>query len=99
MSEAQVLLGADIVYDVPVIPCLAQTIKGFLSTKEEEKIAIFATTLRKKDTFDAFELQMMKQGIECEYVESEMLESMPYTFPVYNVQPRSDVRICFMRAS
>ena len=70
-----------------------------LSAKEQEKVAIFATTLRNKETFDAFELHLSDQGIECEYVESEILESMPYIFPVYNVQPRSDVRICLMRLS
>lgn len=98
LSNAQVLLAADVVYDMAMIPCLAQTVYRFLTSGEgTTKVAIFATTLRNKKTFTAFEQHLGDHRIECDYVDSDILESMPYIFPVYNVQPRSDVRICFMR--
>ena len=99
LSQAQVLLAADVVYDVQVIPCLVQTVRGVLSDGGNGKVSIFATTLRNKETFNIFEKHLSQQGIECDFVRRETLESIPYTFPVYNVQPRSDIRICFMRLS
>lgn len=99
LSQAQVLLAADVAYDVQVIPCLAKTVRRFLSSGESDKVAIFATTLRNRATFNTFEQQLLKEGIECDFVDNESLEAMPYIFPIYNVQPRSDVRICFMRLS
>jgi len=97
LSQAQVLFAADVAYDIAVIPYLAQTVHRFLSFGDSDKVAIFATTLRNRTTFDAFEQHLYERGIACDYVESETLENMPYIFPVYNVQPRTDVRICFMR--
>lgn len=99
LVDAQVLLAADVAYDIQGIPSLVRTVRHFLSSGEREKVAIFATTLRNRKTFDAFEQHLFDQDISCDYVESEALESMQYVFPVYNVQPRSDVRICFMRLS
>jgi hypothetical protein len=95
LTRAHVLLAADVIYDVQSIPCLVRTVRRFLRARE--KIAIFATTMRNRASFDAFGKELLDQGISCNYVESEILERVPYIFPVYHVQPRSDVRICFMR--
>lgn len=97
LSQAHVLLAADIVYDVKVIPSLARALRRFLTS--HDKVAIFATTLRNRATFDAFENELLDQGILCKYVEREVLERVPYIFPVYHLQPRSDIHISFMRLS
>lgn len=97
LSRAQILLAADVVYDFSVIPCLSRTVRRFLSSDPKEKVAIFATTIRNKRTFTEFEQCLLENGIICNYVESDSLERVPFVFPVYHVQPRSDVRICFMR--
>lgn len=97
LSRAHVLLAADVIYDVEVIASLARAVRRFLTS--DDKVAIFATTLRNRATFDAFENELLDQGILCKYVEREILERVPYIFPVYHVQPRSDIRIGFMRLS
>ena len=97
LSQAHVLLAADVVYDVKVVSLLARAVRRFLTS--HDKVAIFATTLRNRDTFDAFENELLDQGILCKYIEREILERVPYVFPVYHVQPRSDIRISFMRLS
>jgi hypothetical protein len=98
LSQAHVLLAADVIYDVEVIASLARAVRRFL-TSDDDKVAIFATTLRNRATFDAFENELLDQGILCKYIEGEILESVPYIFPVYHVQPRSDIRISFMQLS
>lgn len=97
LSQAHVLLAADVIYDVEVITSLAWAIRQFLTS--HDKVAIFATTLRNRATFDAFENELLDQGISCKYIEREILEKVPYIFPLYHVQPRSDIRISFMRLS
>ena len=98
--NADVLMAADVVYDRSVIPQLIKVVRNILvsSSADKEKIAIFATTYRNADTFALFlrELQMCSDEIECNFIENDVLESMPYIFPCYYKQPRSHVRICII---
>jgi len=97
ISKADVLLAADVVYDVNCIPDLVSTVSKFLNQAGggSERIAIFATTYRNERTFSIFENQLEKHQIVCEYEHS--LEHLPNIFPCYWNQSRSDVRVCTMR--
>jgi len=96
ISKADVMLAADVVYDVNCIPDLVSTVSKFLDNQTgSERIAIFATTYRNERTFGIFENQLEKHHIICEYEQS--LEHLPNIFPCYWNQSRSDVRVCTMR--
>ena len=95
ISKADVLLAADVVYDVDFIPDLVSTVSKFLNQAGNERIAIFATTYRNEKTFSIFERQLEKHQIVCVYEHS--LEHLPNIFPCYWNQSRSDVRVCTMR--
>lgn len=96
LKKAQVLLAADVIYDVTVLPCLAKTVRRFF-TLGREKIAIFASTLRDESTLEALERELNQIGISCQYVESKEMLELPHIFPCYFLlQPRTDVRICIM---
>lgn len=99
LSTADVLLAADVVYDHDPIPALVATTSIFLSGQKEvdgyERVAIFATTFRNKDTFALFERELEEKGIVCTYDQSS--DNWPNVFPCYVNQPRTDVRVCTMR--
>jgi predicted nicotinamide N-methyase len=100
-SEAEVLLAADVVYDMSQIPSLVQCVKVLLSSGEgagstEKRKAIFATTFRNENTFALFTHELLCEGMACDYVEKEVIAGLPHIFPCYFIQPRSDVRICTM---
>ena len=101
LSKANVLLAADVVYDVDCIPDLVSTVSKFLSqskgAEDDEKIAIFATTFRNKSTFNLFEEELEKNNVLCAYYDQSMIDELPNIFPCYWNQPRTDVRICTMR--
>ena len=101
LLDADVLLAADVVYDVDCIPDLVQTVNSFLSSGKpsEHKSALFATTYRNKNTFDLFEKELEKRGILCDYMSKQLQKELPNIFPSYFNQPRSDVRICTMTLS
>lgn len=101
LSKSNVLLAADVVYDVACIPDLISTVCKFLSQSkaadDDERIAIAATTYRNKSTFNLFEEELEKHNVVCAYCDQSMIVSMPNIFPCYWNQPRTDVRICTMR--
>lgn len=92
---ADVLIAADVVYTVQCIPDLVATVSKFLSSGDT-KLALFATTYRNRSTFALFERELGKKHISCAYKSQD---EMPYVFPCYFNQPRSDVRICIMTRS
>lgn len=101
LSKANVLLAADVVYDIDCIPDLVSTVCKFLSQRkaadgDDEAIAIFATTYRNKSTFNLFEEELEKQNVGCAYYDQSMIDDLPNIFPCYWNQPRTDVRICTM---
>ncbi|KAK1739580.1 lysine methyltransferase [Skeletonema marinoi] len=95
---ADVLIAADVVYTVECIPDLVATVSKFLSSgsSTNAKVALFATTYRNRSTFALFERELEKKRIMCAYKSQD---KMPYVFPCYFNQPRSDVRICTMTLS
>lgn len=96
LTNAHVLLAADVAYDIEVLPSLAKVVRRFLASGPS-KLAIIATTLRNKKTFDALESELKKNGISCDYVKTSDMLELPHIFPCYYlVQPRTDVRICLM---
>ena len=97
LSNADVLLAADVVYDVQCIPDLVNTISSFLSGNVGRKTALFATTYRNKRTFDLFEGELKKKNVSCDYVSIQLHKELPDIFPCYFNQPRGDVRICTMK--
>jgi len=94
--SADVLIAADVVYTVECIPDLVATVSKFLSSGSSTNVALFATTYRNRSTFALFETELEKKRIICDYKSQD---KMPYMFPCYFNQPRSDVRICTMTLS
>ena len=110
--ESDVYIAADVIYDRSVIPPLVQVVKMLLTTTSsssssssptctecnDNKIAIFATTLRHEVTFEFFQSEVQKctSHLQCEYVDDDYLKNMPYIFPFYFLQPRTHVRICII---
>ena len=67
LSSAELLLAADVIYDVVVIPHLVKIVKLFLLSAEG-KFAIFATTYRNEKTFALFITCLEKEGVQYEEV-------------------------------
>lgn len=66
--------------------------------RNHSKMVIFAITHRNKETFRLFENEIRDcHNIQCEFVPYSRLETMQFMFPCYFDQPRSDVRICFIK--
>lgn len=98
LTKANVLLAADVIYLVNSIPDLVATVSKFLTQEgngDDERMAIFAVTFRKKNTFALFEKELEEHKIVCSYDSS--IEDLPNIFPCYWNQPRTDVRVCTMR--
>ena len=105
LSTADVLLAADVVYDHDPIPALVATVSLFLTGQGDvlsndnddgyERVAIFATAFRNKDTFALFERELEQKRVVCTYDQSS--EEWPNVFPCYVNQPRTDVRVCTMK--
>ena len=69
-----------------------------IEEEEKNRMAIFATTFRNAESFALFqrEIENCSSEIGCTFIDSDALNSMPFIFPCYSVQPRSHVRICIM---
>ena len=94
-QDADVLLAADVVYDIAVVPMLATLIMRFLRGREDRN-AILATTLRNRKTFDLFESVLHSHKINCCYEDPSVIEKLPNPVTIHHVQPRSDIRICVL---
>ena len=60
--SADVILGADIVFDPDLIPSLVTTIRILLS-RSDQGLAVIACCVRNQDTFDVFENSLSDQGL------------------------------------
>lgn len=94
-NKADVLIAADVIYDRTFVPALVASVGRLLSDDSPSK-AIFGSTFRNEKSFAFFEHELRKEGIEFSYAPRDELEAIPYIFPCYFDQPRSDVRICVM---
>lgn len=115
LTEADILIAADVVYDITEVAALVASVRRFLDcppnntdtsadTKQNrddgfDKVAFFATTFRNENTFAFFEKELTNYGIKCSYASAETQNSLPYIFPCYFEQPRTDVRLCKMTIS
>jgi hypothetical protein len=92
--RADVLVGADILYDVQVIESLVAVVKCFLMQSPKTKEAIFGITMRQMATFETFLGHLLKYGIFCEWIaQGSDCESLPRVFQCNFNQPRTDIRI------
>ena len=98
LTDTDVLIAADVVYDVNELPSLVKTVFRLL-TSGQGKIAIFATTLRNRNTFLKFQTLLSQSKIVCSTIPSQQIDTLPIIFPCYEDQPRSDVQICLMTVS
>ena len=108
MNDANVMLAADVIYDPNEIESLARAVYRFLDNdNSENKMAIFATTLRNKDSFALFETSLERHDIKVDYVLNQPLVSSPsgkntilaqppVVFPVSFTQKRKEVRIAIL---
>jgi predicted nicotinamide N-methyase len=97
LSEADVLIAADVAYDWSVIGCLVQIVRIFLTIDSSggPKLALFTTILRNKQTFELLERELANVGIRSRVLATgHACEQLPLTFPTKFVQPRSDIKIC-----
>jgi hypothetical protein len=94
-DQADLLIAADVIYDITLVPLLAKLVKRFLSQRGGRR-AIFATTLRNMVTFQSFEDQLKLHNVNCKYEPRSVIDELPRFFPIYFLQPRSDIRICDM---
>jgi hypothetical protein len=91
---ADVLVGADVCYDVEVIESLIAVVKCFLMQSPKTKEAIFGITMRQMATFEMFLGHLQKYSIFCEWIaQGSDCESLPKVFQCNFNQPRTDVRI------
>ena len=75
--SADVILGADIVFDPDLIPSLVTTIRILLS-RSDQGLAVIACYVRNKETFEAFERTVSDQMLQ---ITKEVLnDSTPPVF-------------------
>ena len=75
--SADVILGADIVFDPDLIPSLVTTIRILLS-RSDQGLAVIACCVRNKETFEAFERTVRDQMLQ---ITKEVLnDSTPPVF-------------------
>lgn len=93
IARADLLVAADVVYDVSAIPALVQTFKRFFLGSLQKEI-LLASTMRRKETFAVLLDVLGKEGIDCKLkVDGNACAKLPVVFPMNFVQPRKDVNI------
>ena len=99
-NRADVLIGADIVYDVHMISSLVAVVKSFLTKSQSNKKAIFGITRRNIATFELFLANLIENGIFCEWIaKGEDCDRLPKLFHCKFNQPRSDIQIACLTAT
>jgi hypothetical protein len=95
-QKAQILIAADVIYDVSVIDKLVLVVKSFLTQSSQEpqepKEAILAITKRKMSSFHLFLERVANHGICCEYLSTNC-DNLPKIFFCNFPQGRKDVQI------
>ena len=95
--SADVLLAADVCYDIAVIDSLVLVMQSFLQ-QSTSKYALFAITKRNMTTFETFLGLLKKRHIKYEWVmRGSDCETIPQIFPCNFVQTREE--ICIARLS
>jgi predicted nicotinamide N-methyase len=95
IAQANLLIAADVVYDVCAIPPLVETFQRFFSdSKDDSKTILLASTMRRRETFAVLQDELKAKGMDCNVVaDGEYCAKLPIVFPMNFVQPRKDVNI------
>jgi hypothetical protein len=92
--NADVLIAADILYDVVVIDSLVALVKLFLLQSPSTNEAIFAITKRNLVSFERFLNQVRMHSISCDWLASgDDCEALPHVFACNFAQSRAAVQI------
>jgi hypothetical protein len=94
-SEADILIAADVIYDIDFIDALINVAKLFLMESPTSKQAIFVITKRNIATFEFFLETIGKYGMTYAWLaRNEDWEGLKRIFEGNFAQKRSDVQIC-----
>lgn len=95
IAQANLLIAADVIYDVSAIPALVKTFKRFLlENPQVAKEILLASTMRRQETFAILQQELIKERMGCRLqVDGTYCSKLPLLFPMNFVQPRSDVKI------
>eukprot|EP00536_Pseudo-nitzschia_multiseries_P001968 jgi/Psemu1/301130/fgenesh1_kg.26_\ len=94
-SEADILIAADVIYDIASIDSLLNVVKCFLMESPKSKQAIFATTRRNMATFEFFLETIEKYDMFCTWLaRNEDCDALTKVFEGNYLQGRHDVQIC-----
>eukprot|EP00980_Cylindrotheca_fusiformis_P009369 scaffold2047_cov129-Cylindrotheca_fusiformis.AAC.48 len=97
-TEADVLIAADVIYDVSVIDYLVAIIQNFLSVDRQEKEVILGVTQRNLATFNTFLETLRNYNISSEWIaDGNDCNNLPRIFNCKFNQSRSDVRIASLK--
>ena len=95
--EADVLIAADVTYDVNELECLVAVVHSFLRVDPYTKQAIFGITRRNMATFERFLSLLVQYDVEYVWIaDGAVCNALPKLFPCNFVQNRSDVRIVLL---
>lgn len=98
LRRADVLIGADILYDRTVIESLVAVVKKFLRQSPKTKEAIFGITVRNMATFEIFLDHLRQYGIFYDWIaQGNDCERLPSLFPCNFNQTRKDIRIASLK--
>mmetsp|Transcript_12804 Transcript_12804/g.20614 ORF Transcript_12804/g.20614 Transcript_12804/m.20614 type:complete len:112 (+) Transcript_12804:715-1050(+) len=90
--HADVLIAADVIYDITVIDSLVLVVKSFLEQDPRAKQTIFAITKRNMASFELFLNKIREHGINCSWL-TKNCASLPKVFECTFTQDRFDVQV------
>lgn len=98
-NEADLLLAADVAYDVGALKDLVIVVLRFLEQSPKTKQAIFGITRRNMQTFHTFLGLLREEGIVYDWIWDGETPGpkLPVRFPCNFIQERTDVRIASLR--
>ncbi len=89
LASIDVILAADVIYDVTVVPQLVTTVRKFMESgpSPKSKVAYFATTYRNEKTFQVFTKELEKASIH-----STLIHLSPdyHIFPAFYIASDRD---------
>jgi predicted nicotinamide N-methyase len=98
LREADLLIAADVIYDVSVIEALVAVIQTFLSENPEKKEVIHAITKRNLKTFEIFLQHLKNYNIRYDWIaDGRYCANLPNAFKCNFNQPWSDIQIASLK--
>jgi hypothetical protein len=110
LLKSDVLIAADVIYDISVVESLVSIIRHFLAGGDNnnkassvdddrtDKQAIFALTKRNIKSFETFLDNLHQYGISCQWLaRGSDWDNLPRIFRCNFVQPRFDVYIAALQ--